>query len=70
MKEIKHYVCDYCNTEYADEEKCLICEGSHEMIDKITKQIFNPISNDKSGYPIKIEVGAKNGKRLVYKRIN
>ena len=29
MKEIKHYVCDICHTEYNDKNKCKQCEEHH-----------------------------------------
>lgn len=27
MKEVKHYICDICHTEYNDKKKCTDCEN-------------------------------------------
>lgn len=30
MKKIEHYICEICNTEYAERHKALECERSHK----------------------------------------
>ena len=32
MREVKHYICDICHTEYADRDKAIACEKSHKLI--------------------------------------
>ncbi len=35
MKEVKHYICDICHTEYNDKFSCQKCEKSHKKTGKI-----------------------------------
>ena len=37
MKEVKHYICDICHTEYNDKFSCQKCEKSHKKTGKIIR---------------------------------
>ena len=68
MREIRHYVCDICGTEYANRGKAETCEKSHKTPKKITYCYYRPISDDKSGYPQRITVEMSDGEKVLYQR--
>ena len=35
VKEVKHYICEICNTEYNNKCSCEQCEKSHKKIAKV-----------------------------------
>lgn len=59
MKEVKHYICDICHTEYNSKCQCEQCEKSHKNISQ---------TQNKKGYPHKIDVEFEDGSVLTYKR--
>lgn len=68
MKKLELYQCEICGTQYNDKRKAVDCEKSHLVDIKITNMVFKPISMEASGFPIKIEITAANGKKAVYRR--
>ena len=69
MKEIKHYICEMCGTEYNDKKRAQACERSHFQPEEIVNSHYQPASVDASGYPINIEVKMSDGRKVVYKRL-
>lgn len=35
MKEVKHYICEVCGTEYSDKNKAQECEKNHKKYTEI-----------------------------------
>ena len=68
MKEIKHYICEVCGTEYNDKNKCQQCEKSHCRPIEIIKGKYVGIANNQKGYPVSIIVKMSDGTEQVYKR--
>ena len=68
MKEVKHYICEICGTEYAEKEKCAKCEKSHKKAVEIVKMRHLSFSQDQKGYPLSIDVKMNDGKIVTYKR--
>lgn len=68
MKEVKHYVCEVCGTEYSDKQRCQKCEKNHKKIKKIISEKHQGFSMNLQGYPISITVEMDDGKELTYKR--
>lgn len=71
MKEKKLYVCEICNTEYADKERAKACERKHHLISETTEfsAVYKPISVMPDGAPIKIHVKFENSDKWIeYKR--
>lgn len=68
MKEVKHYICDICNTEYNNKCQCEQCEKSHKKTAKIKAAHYISVTQNKKGYPQKIDVEFEDGEILTYKR--
>ena len=68
MKKLEFYQCEICGTQYNSENKASECEKRHITNFKITNMVFKPISMEASGLPIKIELTAPNGKKIIYRR--
>lgn len=68
MKEVKHYICDICHTEYNDKLSCQNCEKSHKKTGKIIRTHHISFTQNKTGYPHKIEVEFEDGAVITYKR--
>ena len=68
MKEVKHYPCDICGTEYNDKEKCKRCEKSHCTPKEIVKARYTGFCYNAKGYPVSITVKMEDGKEVIYKR--
>lgn len=68
MKKINLFVCEICGAQYKDEPYAKQCEGNHKKINHIGKVRYLPISDNKAGYPISIEVVMDDGERLTFKR--
>lgn len=68
MKTINLYVCEVCSAQYRDEAHAKQCEGNHKKINHIGKVRYLPISENKPGYPVSIEVVMDDGERLTFKR--
>lgn len=68
MKEVRHYICDICHTEYNDKLSCQNCEKSHKKTGKIVREHYISFTQNKTGYPYKIEVEFEDGAVITYKR--
>lgn len=68
MKEVKHYICEVCGTEYNERLKAQTCEKRHKKPVKILNAKYLPITNNELGIPSVIEVEFDNGSKFKYKR--
>lgn len=68
MKEVKHYICDVCGTEYKDKKMCIECEKGHHKPKKIDGATWVPMKNNGSGYPTRVHIEMSNGEVITYKR--
>ena len=78
MKESTLYVCEFCNTSYADRKEAEACEAAHIKPKKLTKKMkFHPYKNGKGPifthqqvvqYPDWIDVEMQDGNTVRYKR--
>ena len=67
MKEIKHYICEFCGTEYNDKAKAQNCEKGHCKPIEIVKCRYSSIDNNIRDYPIEIIVKMEDGTTHRYK---
>lgn len=68
MKEVKHYICEICGTEYKEKTRAQKCEKSHCKPLEIVKCRYLSIDNNKKGYPLEITVKMDDGTEQKYKR--
>lgn len=68
MREVKHYICEICGTEYNDKSKAQNCEKGHCKPIEIVKSRYLSIDNNMKGYPIEIIVKMADGTEQKYKR--
>lgn len=69
MKTETHYICEYCNNEYRNEQDALNCEASHKCSVEITQEIFEKKSAlFEDNYPTRIMVLMSDGKKILYKQ--
>ena len=68
MREVKHYICEICGTEYNNIEKCERCERSHRVQKYITKTRYLPITQETKGYPVAVDIVFEDGTTKTYKR--
>lgn len=78
MKESTLYVCEFCNTSYADRKEAEACEAAHIKPKKLTKKMkFHPYKSGKDPifahqqvvqYPDWIDVEMQDGNTVRYKR--
>ena len=68
MKEVKHYICETCGTEYAEKQKCIDCGKSHKKAVEIVKMRFLSKTQNGKGYPHSIDVKMSDGEVVTYKR--
>lgn len=68
MKEVKHYICEICGTEYNDKKKCQDCEKGHVMPKEIVGHNHISMRNNASGYPTMVRIKMSNGETIIYKR--
>lgn len=66
MKEVKHYICEICGTEYNDKNKASDCERSHKTPTEITDMRYLSKSQNLKGYPHKIEIKFADGSKKWY----
>ena len=67
MKEVKHYICEICGTEYNDRAKAQNCEEGHCKPTEIVKGRYLSIDQNIKGYPINITVKMADGTTQRYK---
>lgn len=68
MKEKTLYTCEYCHTDYADKQTAIECEKVHVLDFEIFEKVYKPKSIERSGFPIKIVIKAKDGRTAQYER--
>jgi len=71
MKEIRHWICEMCGTQFADKCDALKCESGHKKDLTIVGARYLPITVDATGLPTTITVeyqDRKTTKRVTYKR--
>lgn len=68
MKEVKHYICELCNTEYSDKNKAQECEKNHKKYTEIVGAKYLSKGQDLKGYPVKIDVKFSDGEIITYHR--
>ena len=69
MKEIKHYMCEYCHTEYASTDEAQECEKSHKQPKEIINAKYVPINVNLCGYPETILIQMSDGANVLYRQI-
>lgn len=68
MIEKKLFVCEYCGSQYEDEETCRLCESFHKPLKKIVSYAYNPYDIDHNGYPKCVMCKMSDGTRVWYHR--
>lgn len=68
MKEIKHYICEICGTEYKDKSKAQKCEKNHCEPNSIVECRYLSYEQNNKGYPVSIDVRMMDGQIVTYKR--
>jgi hypothetical protein len=68
MKEVKHYICEVCGTEYKEKTVCQQCEKGHKRPVAIVDAKFVAIKQNEKGLPSSIEVKFDDGLTYIYKR--
>ena len=68
MREVKHYACEFCGTEYNKKTKAIDCEKNHKKIKRIESCIYNAKNTDNTGLPSSIRVEFDNGAVVKYSR--
>ena len=68
MKEVRHYICEICGTQYKDKNTCKDCESGHHKPLEITSSNWVSMKNNGSGYPTQIHIKMSNGETITYKR--
>lgn len=68
MQELKIYRCEFCGTTYSRKIQCQDCERGHRKPRDMKASKYIPISQDKTGYPIYIDVEMDNGKKVRYEK--
>ena len=68
MKEVKHYVCDICHTEYNDKNKCKQCEEHHCKVKEFKGARYISFDGNNKGCPVSIDVLMEDGKTITFKR--
>ena len=68
MKEIKHYICEFCHTEYASADEAQKCEKSHKAPKEIIDTDYKSMNDDLYGYPITILIQMSDGARVLYRQ--
>ena len=68
MKEIKHYICEYCHTEYASADEAQSCEKLHKEPKKIIDVVYKSKNSDLYGYPESILIQMSDGAKVLYRQ--
>ena len=61
LKEVKHYICEICGTEYNDKTRAQHCEKGHCKPLEIIKARYLSAGNNANGYPLEITVKMADG---------
>jgi rubredoxin len=68
MKQIKRYMCEYCNAIYDTEEAAVACERQHVVPHSIAKCIYAPRCREMGNSPVVIKVQMNTGEVVEYER--
>ena len=68
MKEQTLYVCEFCNTSYANKSDAKQCEDNHKRCKKIVDTKYLPYKPDKTGKPQKVCIMFNDGTCEWYSR--
>lgn len=77
MKKIEHYVCEYCGTDYAEEDAALKCEAYHIKPIRIEKKsiqnnFWTPYNEKRQSeilrYPLKLNIEFDDGTVWTYEK--
>lgn len=68
MKEQKLYVCEFCNTSYADKSKAKQCESNHKKCVEIADTKYLAYKSDNTGKPQKVCIMFEDGTVEWYSR--
>lgn len=68
MKEVKHYICEVCGTEYSDKNRANECEKNHKKYIEIVGARYLSKGQDVKGYPDKLDVKFSSGEVVTYHR--
>ena len=68
MKEIKHYICEICGTEYKEEARAVECEKNHKKPKKIAQCNYTAKSFDNTGLPSSVLIKFDSGEEVKYSR--
>lgn len=68
MKEKQLWTCELCNTDYNLKEKAKACEDNHKRNFVSIDFKYKPINTLPDGFPNRIILEDKDGKRIEYKR--
>lgn len=60
MKVLQYFQCDYCHKIYETEDKCTICESNHKIGYSIVQAEYDPILENKDGYPSSLMIKFEN----------
>ncbi len=68
MKEQTLYICEFCETKYADKEEAKKCERSHVVAMDIVDSKYLPYKNDGTGKPHKVRIRFSDGTEWTYSK--
>ena len=68
MKEVRHYVCEICHTEYNNKIDYEKCEKNHKKIKKVIGAKYLSRGQNLKGYPHKITVELEDGSVVDFSR--
>lgn len=68
MREVKHYICERCGSEYNNKAAAEKCEAGHILTVGIYAARYRSITFDGSGYPDRVTIRMKDGKLVYFKR--
>ena len=69
MKEVKHYICEICRTEFDNEGECRACENGHIMPVKFTGWSYYSSSINATGAPKYITIAFDDGNEYEYIKV-
>ena len=68
MKEITHYECEICHTQFKEKKKAEECEKSHVFATGIKSVTYKPYTSSQDGLPVYVTIEFDNGKEYKFKR--
>lgn len=68
MKKLEQFQCEFCKTIYNDRLTTANCENSHKKVVSVKKAWYRSFTEDRKGYPLKLEITMSDGETIIYKR--